>query len=411
MKLHKLGVLAVGVTLAATACTTGTPAGSGAGVAVKIGIELPLTGGEKPNGDPTLKGVQLALSQITVPGYTITLNVQDDAVNGVHDAQQGAKNAQTLVNDPSVIGVIGPYNSSVAKAEIPITNAATLTQCSPANTAIELTKPEFGSADLRKSNPTKNNYVRVAATDDIQGAAGADIAFNTVHAKKAFVIDDTQVYGKALSAQFMTTFKKLGGTVVDDSSHGVPKSQATDFTSLITQAKAASPDYVFFGGVTTSGIGLFRKQMITQGFNVPMGGGDGINDGSAATSGSFLNLAGDAGDQNTFSTVAAIHDIPNPDKFKADYKAMFSTDPGSYSAPAYACAQIILEALKNVGNDREKIRAYVTDSTHKYNTVLGNLSFDANGDTSQHVISYYQYDATTKDWKFTQQRDFTANPL
>jgi hypothetical protein len=93
MKLHKLGVLAVGVTLAATACNTGTPAGSGAGVAVKIGIELPLTGGEKPNGDPTLKGVQLALSQITVPGFTITLNVQDDAVNGVHDAQQGAKNA------------------------------------------------------------------------------------------------------------------------------------------------------------------------------------------------------------------------------------------------------------------------------------------------------------------------------
>ena len=100
--------------------------GGGAAVAVKIGIELPLSGGEKPNGEPTLNGVKLALSQIQVPGFTVTLNVQDDAVNGVHDPQQGAKNVQTLANEASVMGVVGPFNSSVAMAEIPIGNAAGL---------------------------------------------------------------------------------------------------------------------------------------------------------------------------------------------------------------------------------------------------------------------------------------------
>src|SRR5262249_51845702 len=131
----------------------------------------------------------------------------------------------------------------------------------------------------------------------------------------------------------------------------------------------------------------------------------------------FLNIAGD-GDANTYSTVAAIHDIPNPTKFASDYKAKFNTDPGAYSAPAYACTQVFLQALKAVGSGvtdlaqlREKVRAYVADSNNKYDTVLGSLGFDANGDTTQHTISYYKYDSTAKDWAFFKQRDFTADPI
>ena len=386
------------------------PASAAAGaVDVKIGIELPLSGADLPNGQPTLNGVKLALAQIPVPGFNVTLNVQDDAVNGVHDPQQGAKNIQTLVNDASVMGVVGPFNSNVAKAEIPIGNAAGLVQCSPANTNISLTKPQFGAGDLRKTNPDKIAYVRVATTDDIQGAAGADIAYTIVKARKAFVIDDTETYGKALSDQFVASFTKLGGTVIGGSSHGVPKSGQGDFTSLLSLAKKDSPDFVFFGGVTATGGGLLRKQMVTAGMGaIPMGGGDGLSDGAASVKGSFLNLAGDQGDPNTYMTVAATHDIPNPTKLAADYKAMFGAEPGAYSASGYACAQVILEALKNVGADREKIRAYVTDPSHSYDTVLGKFSFDKNGDTTQRIISDYTFDPGTKDWKFISQKDFGA---
>ena len=48
-----------------------------------------MTGGEAPNGVPTANGVALALAQIQVPGFTITINQQDDAVNGMHDADPG----------------------------------------------------------------------------------------------------------------------------------------------------------------------------------------------------------------------------------------------------------------------------------------------------------------------------------
>ena len=407
-------------TPAATAGSSSGPAGSAAGgggpaTAIKVGIELPMTGGEAPNGVPTANGVALALAQIKVPGFDITINQQDDAVNGKHDANQGAKNMTTLANDTQVMFAIGPYNSSVAQAEIPVSNAAGLMQCSPANTGVVLTKGDAAKA-LRKTNPDKIAYVRVATTDDNQGAGTADIAANTVNAKTAYVLDDTQTYGKGLADGFTDAYTKFGGQVLKRD--GVPDS-TTDFTSYVTTAKGLNPAIVMYGGVTTSGLGLFRKQMAQAGLaNVPFVGGDGVNDGSAATKSSFLNIAGPDGDANTYSTVAAIHDIPNPDKFAADYKAMFNADPGSYSAPAYACTQVFLKALTDVGTGvtdlaqlREKIRAYVADPSKKYDTVLGNFGFDENGDTTQHTISYYQFDASAKDWKFSKQRDFTADPV
>ena len=49
--------------------------------------------------------------------------------------------------------------------------------------------------------------------------------------------------------------------------------------------------------------------------------------------------------------------------------------------------------------------------TGTFKDLDGKFSFDATGDTTQKIISYYQFDATSKDWKFLSQRDFTANPI
>ena len=412
---------------AASAAASGAAASGAAGgpaIAVKVGIELPMTGGEAPNGVPTANGVALAISQIQVPGFTITINQQDDALNGKHDPNTGAKNMQTLANDPQVLFVVGPYNSNVAQAEIPVSNAAGLMQCSPANTNPGLTQT-WGGVDpktLRPTNPDKIAYVRTATTDDLQGAAGADIAFNIAKAKTAYVADDTQTYGKGLADVMAADFAKLGGQVVKRD--GIPDS-TQDFTSYVSSVKGLNPGFVYYGGVTTSGIGLFRAEMANQGLaNIPLGGGDGISDGAASVPSSFLQIAGAAGDPNTYSTTAGPHDVasdstPSATDLATSYKAKYGTEPGAYTAAAYACTQVFLQALKDVGASaggdlaklREAIRAYVADPSHTYNTALGTFSFDAAGDTSQKIVSYYTFDPSTKDWKFLQQRDFSKNPL
>jgi branched-chain amino acid transport system substrate-binding protein len=401
MKPRPLAFVAI-VALVASAC--GSSSSTTGPQVVKIGVELPLSGGEAPNGGPTLNGIQLAINQIQVPGYTVQLNTQDDAVNGVNNPDQGAKNIGTLVSDSQVFAVVGPFNSAVAKAEIPVSNEAGLIQCSPANTNSTLTLGDPAKA-LRQAHPDQIAYVRVVANDDFQGLADATIAYKDLGKKSMYIVDDQTTYGKYLADVVQAQFTKMGGKVVKRDGAGA---NVSDYTSLLTAAKALGPDVVFYGGVTSTGGGVLRKQMVANGMgDLPFVGGDGISDGAASVASSFLNIAGDQGDLNTWMTTAGAHDIPDRATLAAAYQAAFGKELGAYSAAAYACAQIYLEALKAVGPDRAKVRAYVTDTTHTFNTVLGNIGFDANGDINQHIISYYQFDPTTKDWKFVRQNDPT----
>jgi len=64
MKPKPLALVAV-FALVATAC--GSSTSTTGPTVVKIGVELPLSGGEAPNGGPTLNGIKLAIQQIAVP--------------------------------------------------------------------------------------------------------------------------------------------------------------------------------------------------------------------------------------------------------------------------------------------------------------------------------------------------------
>src|SRR6202049_3970731 len=111
------------------------------------------------------------------------MSALDDAVQGVHDPAQGAQNVKTFIADSAVLGMVGPFNSNVAKAEIPLTNDAGLVQISPSNTNTGLTKGD-DAKKLRTSHPDVNTYFRVCTRDAKQGAALAQVAADRLKLKK-----------------------------------------------------------------------------------------------------------------------------------------------------------------------------------------------------------------------------------
>ncbi|HEY6057225.1 MAG TPA: branched-chain amino acid ABC transporter substrate-binding protein [Candidatus Limnocylindrales bacterium] len=430
MKVTRFGVLVATAAIAIAACSGGaSPSASGGGASggtkgtLKIGTELPMSGSETANGEPTANGVKLAIKQQNakggVAGYTLDINVQDDAVNGVHDPQQGAKNMGTLVADTAVVGVVGPFNSSVAQAEIPITNEAGLLQCSPANTNTGLTYPP-DALKYRPSNPDKIAYIRLAAPDSIQGPAAADYTFTDLGAKTVYVLDDTETFGVGVADTFQKRYEELGGKVVKRDS--APKS-TTDYTPLFTQAASLKPAAVYLGGTTPTGMGLALKQGRTvPGMeNIPFVGPDGVADlGPGGTEGATVTVAGSAA-HDVYGTVAGIHDIPDRPKFEADYQAEFGKAPGAYSSIAYACAQVIIAGIEKAvaggaadnAAIREGVRVAATTAGNSFDTVLGKTSFDKNGDTTQPVMSFYKTDLSAEGgkggWVFVKQQAF-ADP-
>jgi branched-chain amino acid transport system substrate-binding protein len=235
------------------------------------------------------------------------------------------------------------------------------------------------------------------------------------------VIDDTQAFGVGVANTFTEEFENLGGTTLPRVSNDFATN--TSFAAILTTAQGQGDfDVVYFGGTQTTGGGQIRKDMGAAGLlDVPLVGPDGITTlGKGGDPGEEITLAGEENAANIHGTVAGIHDIPDPDAFAAAYGEKYPGEaPGAYSALAYACTQVLLQAIDaNIGSAadlaalREAVRASIIGQDTLWDTVLGKISFDANGDSSQKFISFYKTDMTLNDghggWVFVKQQDFAT---
>jgi len=149
---------------------------------ITIASDLPTSGADASSGLPAQNGVSFAVtSKKTIEGFTLKFKPFDDTVNGVHDPQKGAQNVQQMLSDNSIMGMVGPFNSNVARAEIPVANQGALAMVSPSNTNECLTQTfDYCNPKPAALRPTgKNNYFRLAAPDTFQGPAMADYAYDT----------------------------------------------------------------------------------------------------------------------------------------------------------------------------------------------------------------------------------------
>ena len=386
------GALLVLVTAcsSATTSTSGGTAAAGSGGTIKIGVDLPVSGADAAIGVPTQNGAVLAIEQANKNGFTggafkLEGSLLDDAVQGTHDPAAGAQNVKTFIADSEVLAMVGPFNSNVATSEIPLTNDAGLAQISPSNTNDGLTVGA-DAAKLRTAHPDTNTYFRVCTNDKRQGAALAQFARKLGY-KKIFIIDDNETYGKGLADTVDRQFRALGGTVLG---HEHITANQQDFKALLTKVQSTDPDAVFFGGNTSTGGGLLRRQMGDVGMRkTPFMGGDGISDTAE-----FVKEAGPMA-QNVYYSFAApdVDKLPSAKAFVRAYKARFNSDVGPYSAPAYAATEIIIAAIeKAVKDDGGKMptRAAVLKNiaaTHDFPTPIGKIGFDANGDTTDPVLT------------------------
>jgi branched-chain amino acid transport system substrate-binding protein len=391
---------------AAPAASTAPAAGGGATSGnVKIYSSFPRTGANKSQTDSVVNGIKMAFEQAgnKAGNFTIVYGATEDlddgspAKAGNWDAAVEAANATKALNDPDCMVYIGTFNSGAAKVSVPILNAADLVMISPANTAVGLTKPE-GAGEPDIYYPTKKRtYCRVIPPDDLQGAVGAAYA-KELGAKKVYILDDNEAYGKGIANVFNAQAKKLGIEVAAQES--IDKA-ATDYRSLGTKIRSASADMVYFGGITGNNAGKLWKDLRgVLGKDFKMMGPDGIFDSD------FLTAAAEAAE----GTYLSFGGLP-PDKLTGKgaewytaYKAKFNVEPESYAAYGYEAATVVVDAIKRAGKkDRTAIREALM-STKDWDGVLGKWSFDANGDTSLTGMSINQ----VKDGKFTYVKSIVA---
>ena len=411
------GAAAVFVVVAAGAALALRPAAGLPPGDWTIAVDLPLSGLYAEAATPLRNAVQLALDEANqaarLHGVHLALKAHDHASTtgeGAPDPGIAAANAHDIVADPRTIAVIGPYDSEIAHATLPITNAAGLLECGPSATDPALTKPAEGAlSGVRAADPARVDFVRLAPSDDRQGEAMADFATHDLHAESALVIDTDR--SRFAADQFADAFTALGGRVIR-ATHVI----GTDPAGLLRRPPGeGAADVVYFSDGTPGGAADLRKAMVAadQG-DVPLLGWDGMLDGSGTVSGSYLATAGDAA-VGTYLSHASF--VPPRAAFTDKFRAAFGEVPDEYAGAAYACAQVILDGLQAVSADapdanglREALRAAVVDPTRRYETVLGTVGFDENGDSTQQFVSILRVDPAALDgagdWAVLKQQDF-----
>jgi branched-chain amino acid transport system substrate-binding protein len=391
--------------------TTTTTTAAKPNTIIKIGSDFPVSGKDESGGKPAEDGAALAVIDANdkkiVPGYTFEFVPKDDVgASGSHDGTVGKKNVQDLIGDALVAGIVGPLNSSVAIDELGVTNEAPIALISPANTNDCLTQTtpvsECGGSNDKLSTyrPTnKVTYFRIATIDQHQGGILADFGYQQKGWKKAYIIDDTETYGAGIANAFETQWKIDGGTVLG---HQSAAPTTTSYVNLLTQIAALHPDVLFFGGNDSTGGIAITQQMnqVPALKNVPVLAGDGTQTSAFARTIAHTH--------EVYTSVASVNAqaISSSKDFFTEYSAKYGqSNIGAYSAGSYDCATIIIDAVKAVisagsvpnptdSNDSAgaaKFRQAVIDQIQKidYTGVTGHHTFDANGDTTNKVISIY----------------------
>jgi len=348
---------------------------------VRIAVALPLTGDIAALGQGLQRACILALeqaqSQNRFQGYRVEIVSFDDR----SDPKEAVDVANRIVSDPSIVAVVGHFNSGCSIPASQVYARAHLPMISPA-----ASNPKLTLQQLDPSWTWPRNIFRVNTTDDVQGPFAADFAVKKLQARRACIIHDKTAYGQGVAEEFRKRFEAIGGTVL--SFDGVTVADK-DFNALLTRLHDLKPQVLYWGGDYAGG-GLIVRQARGVGEKAPFILSEANFDPE------YLRVAGPAaeGTYITFlGTPAQL--LPNAEAFIDAYKARYpDQEMKAYDHWGYDATGIILSLIEQVGPDREKILAALPHVD--YHGALGETRFDEKGDTLNKTITIFQ----VKDGKF-----------
>lgn len=344
---------------------------------IRIGLMCPLTGGWASEGQDMQQIVSLLVDEVNkaggIKGNSLELVVEDDA----GDPRTAALAAQKLAT-AGVAAVIGTYGSAVTEASQNILDEAELVQLATGSTSVRLTEKGL------------EYFFRTCPRDDEQGKVAAKY-IKGLGFKKIAILHDNSSYAKGLADESRTLLEKDGAEIVFFDAL-TPKER--DYSVILTKLRAAGPDLVFFTGYYPEA-GLLLRQKAEMGWDVPMMGGDAVNNPD------LVKIAGPSSAQGFLfisPPVPADLSTPQGKAFLEAYKAKYNALPQSvWALLAGDAFNVLAEALRNADAQSEALSAYLKNNLKDYAGITGTFSFNAKGDR---VGDLYQLYEVTPDGQF-----------
>ena len=303
-----------------------------------------------------------------VLGEKLVLEVGDDAC----DPKQAVSVANTMVNK-EIVFMHGHWCSSSTipasdvyyEADIPMATVST--------------NPQVTERGLE-------NIFRIMGRDDQQGMVAGTYLADHFKGKKIAVVDDKSAYGKGLADEIAKAMTARG---IEPALRESITAGEKDYSGLVTKLKRDGVEVMAYGGYHTE-VALILRQAQQAGLDLTVMGGD------TMTNSELVTAAGPAADKVlfTFSPDPRKNASAAPvvEKFRAA-----KIEPEGYVLYAYAAMQLFEQAATAAGStDYDALQKAMREGS--FDTVIGNLSFDAKGDQKAPGFVVYQWQGGQYDY-------------
>lgn len=331
---------------------------------IAVATQSPLRGPLRPLGEQIVNGAQMAVEEnrerFQALGFELELLPFDDA-----DPGQGIANAELILAEPRILGVVGHLNSETAIPASEKYHQGGLALVSPASSAVELTE---------RNLPNVN---RLVARDDDQGRAAAAFAADKLKARSVFIVHDRTAYGQGLADEFKAAVERRGVRIAGY--RGISRGQGLA-ADIVQEMRRRQPDLIYFAGMPGDG-GRLLKTLRDGGYRGAFMGGDAL--GTRET----VRVAGAAAAGAYFTAVVPpLHLSETGRRWAARYRARYGDAPEAYAAAAYDAANVLLRAVESAiraNGSKRPPRDAVSRAVRRmeeYKGVTGSIAFDAKGD-------------------------------
>lgn len=339
---------------------------------ISLGVAVAQTSNVSLFGQEQVAGAKVAEKLINaaggVNGTPIKLVYQDAGGD-----ENGAINAfQSLINKSRVLGIVGPTLSQQAFAADPVAERAKVPVLGISNTAKGV--PQIGTYVARVSAP-----IAVIAPAAVKQA----LKLNPKIKKVAVMYAQNDAFSVSETETFQSTLKAQGLNIVT-----VQKSLTTDtdFTTQVTAVINSGAELVVVSALAADG-GNIVKQLRQFGYKGLIVGGNGFN-----TANVFPVCQKDCDGVLVAQAYSPSQKSAVNQKFVSEYRKLYKKDPPQFAAQAYAGIQVFVDALKVIDKKKKlstwDLAALRTELNKqvlagKYNTPLGELRFDKDGEVNQ----------------------------
>ena len=359
---------------------------------IKIASHTSLSGNQAIFGTDMMRGVQLAVNQLSGPLAELGYKVELVPYNDGNNLETAAANTIEAVADREVLCSVGHLFSRITVPMSELYHQAGLALVAPSTTSPNLTDRRY------------REITRLIGRLDRQGIAGAMFAKDQGF-RNVYIVSEKDEYGLKNAEYFRLQADHSGiqvlGMVILGRNDTVEK--------VVPRVMVSDPELIYFAGQVDQAL-LFFKEVRAAGFTGTFLGIDDLNNPT------LIERAGPAlveGGGLYFTVLTAPANFyPDATEFIQSFEVHFNTSPLLFAARAYDATGICIKAIENASNAKGgeiPTREEVVDAIRllkDYQGVTGTYTFNRQGDKS--LMQYYVFEVASVDVSNWDQNSIVA---